>query len=251
MRRMAMTAVFILGAAVCGHAHGAKEYIAIDNYNAVEKGEASFYIQFDYMVRDKNDPAMDRWEITPGFSYALADNLDFDVHTHFAKFGNEHIAEEEKSKYAPLGPSPFMEAAAFKLQYNLAQTRAADIALALGYEMPFGRAKDLLDAADVLEGTLILGKYFGVHSNITLNITGAREDGETEFEWAAGFSTPLSRDPHGIAGGIEVFNNFDMDDWSVLLGICMPVGSENTVFKTGMRFGDDSIRVTTALMYGF
>jgi len=253
MRKLILTAAVAVFAAANGFTHGAMEYIALDSYDAAEKGETVFHLQYDYMVEDREDSGLDHWEITPGFSYNFIDGLSFDVHTHFAKFGNNLLVDEEKANYAPFGPSPFIEAAAFKAQYNIGGIKPVNVAAAAVYEIPTQRSRDLLDGKEVVEGILVLSRGFGEHSNVTLNIKAGKDGDEDIREWAFGVKTPLSRDPHGISGGIEVFSSFeDMEDnWSILPGIYMPVGAENTIFKTGVGFGDKSMNVNLTLMYNF
>ncbi len=251
MKKIAFMGILLCMASTAIAHHGASEYLRMDSYFYTNQGDKLFYMRYDYMVRDIDDARSDRWEITPGFLYTIVDGLVFDVHTHFAKFGINHIEDGEKAAHEPLGPPPFMEAAAFTLQYNLPGTRFADIAVAAGYELPFSRAERLLGAESVVAGTLIMGRDFGEHSNFTVNVTAEREGGETEYSWAAGIKAPLSMDPHGITGGIEVFNSFDWDDWSVLPGIYFPLGAENTVLKLGLEFGEETINFRTALSYEF
>jgi len=79
------------------------------------------------------------------------------------------------------------------------------------------------------------------------------KDGEEEInDWAIGIKTPLSQNPHGIAGGIEFLSNFDMD-WSILPGIYFPIGGNNTIFKSGLELGEnlESMRVDITLMHRF
>ncbi len=251
MRKLVLLGILLCGTSAAYAHHGASEYLKMDSYFHAFRGDKVFYIRYDYSVRDIDDARSDLWEITPGFLYTIADGLSFDVHTHFAKFGIEHITEDEKGNHEPLGPPPFMEAAAFTLHYNLPKTRAVDIALAASYELPFNRAKDLLEAGSVPGAMLIMGRDFGEHSNFTVNITAEREDGETEFGWAAGVKAPLSKDPHGIAGAIEVFNSFDGDKWSVLPGVYLPLGAEETILKLGIEFGEDTLDFRSALLYEF
>jgi hypothetical protein len=241
-------------------AHHAMEYIEMESYNTAGQGEYVFHVHFDYMVDDADNPQADHWEFTPGLSYGLTPKLMLDVHTHFAKFGEEHIVEEEKANYETIGSSPFMEAVAGSLQYRLTEDWLIDIAIAGTIEIPFSRAKQLLGSEDnVYVGTLILSKDLGEHGNLCVNITYEEEGDEDSTSWAIGAKHPISADTHGIAAGIEVMGDFDGDVWSVLPGIYAPLGDEGIILKTGLEFGQektaagtvDTIRASTALMYRF
>ncbi len=253
MRKLALTGIMMFSLCTMVFAHGVGQYLQLDSYDYQEKGAASFYIRYDYMAPDKLDARSDRWEMTPGFSYTVIDGLCLDAHFHFAKFGVNNLESDSKNEYDPLGPPPFIEAAALGFQYNLPQLLPVDIAFALEYEIPFDRAKKLLGAGEVVESKVVLGRDFGNHSNISLNLIAEIEDSDTEVEWGAGIKTPLSRDPHGIAGGIEVFGSFDdlRDELSVLPGIYIPVGHDETVFKTGIEFGKKPLKFTAELAYFF
>ena len=239
-------------------AHHAMEYIEMESYTTAKRGECVFHLHFDYMVDDEDNPDLDHWEFTPGISYGIMDRLMLDIHTHFAKFGIDHIVDEERLNYEPDGPSPFMEAVAGSLQYRVIEDWLVDIALAGTIEMPFSRAEKLLGSEDnVYAGMLIIGKDFGEHSNITLNLGYEEEGDENDTTWALGVKTPISADPHGIAAGIVVIGSFDdtSDNWSVLPGVYAPLGGQNITLKTGVEFGEsdgaDSIRANVALMYKF
>jgi hypothetical protein len=232
--------------------HHAMEYIELESYSTARRGEFVFHLHYDYMVDDKDNPKLDHWEFTPGLSYGITDRLMIDFHTHFAKFGAEHVVEDKRDSYEPLGPSPFMEAGALSLQYRLIEGWFINIGGVLTYEFPYQRSKELLDGKEVYKGTLILAKDFGVHSNITLNLKYGK-DGEKELkEWGFGIKTPVSDDPHGIAAAIEIIGDFD-NNWSVLPSVYAPLGAENITFKTGLEFGRnlDSMRANVTLMYRF
>jgi len=185
----------------------------------------------------------------------------FDIHTHFAKFGEDHIVEEEKENYEETGASPFMEAAAATLQYCLVGDWLINIGLSATIEVPFGRAEELLGSEDnVYQGMLILGRDFAAHGNITANVCYEQEGDEDSTGWALGVKSPISSDPHGIAAGIELMGDFKGDSWSVLPGVYAPLGDEGIVFKTGLQFGQekteegrwaDTLRASISLMYGF
>ncbi len=57
--------------------HHAMEFIELESYNTASKGEVVFHLHFDYMVDDKNNPDLDHWEYTPGFSYGITNRLMF------------------------------------------------------------------------------------------------------------------------------------------------------------------------------
>jgi hypothetical protein len=234
------------------------EYIEMESYSTAKEGECVFHLHYDLMVDDKDNPNLDHWELTPGLSYGIADRLMFDIHTHFAKFGVDHVVEEQRSLFEPNGPSPFMEAAAGTLQYRVTQDWLLNVAIAVGMEVPFSRAEDLLGSEDnVYCGMLILGKDFEGHRNITVNLGYEVEGDDDDFHWAIGAKTPLTADEHGIAAGIEFMGSFEdtSDNWSVLPGLYMPLGAPNITLKTGLEFGKedaaDTTRANVTLMYRF
>ena len=251
MKKFVLACVILIISNFC-FSHHAMEYIELESYPTARKGEFVFHLHYDYFVEDKDNPKLDHWEFTPGISYGILDRLMFDFHTHFSKFGLEHVVEEKKAEYEPFGPSPFMEAAAFSLQYRFTEGWFINIAGVLTYELPYQRSRDLLDGKEVYKATLVLAKDFGLHSNTTLNLTYGK-DGEEEIkEWGFGIKTPISQDPHGIAAGVELIGDFD-GNISVLPGVYAPLGAENIIFKTGLEFGKDlnSMRANVTLMYRF
>lgn len=233
------------------YAHHAMEYIELESYNTARKGEFVFHLHYDYFVDDNTNPSLDHWEFTPGISFGLSNRLMLDIHTHFAKFWNDHIVNSEKENYSPLGPSPFFEAAALSIQYRVTTSLPVNISVAGTYEIPFGRAKTLLGSHEVFESVLILGFDFGEHSNITTNIK-AGMDGRNSFtEWGLGIKTPLSRIAHGISGGLEFLGDFN-GNISLLAGVYFPLGAENIIVKTGLLIGNSrNERLNTTLMYRF
>ncbi len=239
-------------------AHHAMEYIEMESYTTARKGEWVFHLHYDYMADDEDNSDLDHWELTPGVSYGIVDSLMFDIHTHFAKFGPDHVVEERRAEFGSGGPSPFMEAIAASLQYRVTEGWLFDVAVAGTIEIPFGRSEDLLGSEDnVYEGLLILGKEFEGHRNVTLNLGYEREGDEDDFSWAVGAKTPLTADPHGIAAGVEVMGSFDdtADNWSILPGVYMPLGAQNVILKTGLELGKadgaDALRADVSLMYAF
>uniref|UniRef100_UPI004057A6B7 hypothetical protein n=1 Tax=Candidatus Electronema sp. TaxID=2698783 RepID=UPI004057A6B7 len=252
VKKIALLQGILLCAASASYAHGPSEFIKLDSYYASARGDKMFYTHYDYMVDDKSDASADHWEITPGFSYTIIDGLTFDVHTHFAKFGLGHVVEEQQGNFDSAGPSPFMEAAAFNLMYNVPKNDYLDIAVTLTYEMPYSRAEELLGSEDVVGGTLIFGKTFAKHVTATMNMSVEVEDGDSEFGWGAGVKTPLTADQHGIAAGLEVFDLFDSEDWGILPGVYVPIGGAgNTCLKFGLEFGEDRTEFKTAFYYMF
>lgn len=245
MRKAVVCVVGLLVAGtVCGH--HAMEYIEMESYATARAGEYVFHLHYDYMVDNHDDPAEDHWECTPGLSVGITDRVMLDVHTHFAKFGSAHIVESERAKYESGGPSPFMEAAAASLQVRVVQDRLVDIAVIGTIEVPFGRAEMLLGSEDnVYAGMLVLGRDFGAHGNVTVNLGYEQEGNETDTTWALGVKSPISSDPHGIAAGIELMGSFSGDNWSVLPGVYMPLGVPNIVVKTGFEFGEADGAATT------
>ncbi|MCX7591573.1 MAG: hypothetical protein N2255_08100, partial [Kiritimatiellae bacterium] len=251
---------FILGlAGTLAWGHHAMEYIEMESYSTARRGEAVFHLHYDYLVEDSDNPRLDHWEFTPGLSYGLTDWLMADVHTHFAKFGPEHVVEEWRAQFEPDGPSPFMEATAVALQGRLPDTLPVHVAVALTWEIPFHRAERVLGSEDHLyAGTLILSRDFGAHGNVCANITYEREGDADTWAWALGVKTPISRDPHGIAAGVEVMGDFEGDRWSALPGVYAPI-SETIIMKTGLEIGRarndakwcETLRANVTLMYRF
>ncbi|MCF7804564.1 MAG: hypothetical protein K9N46_10545 [Candidatus Marinimicrobia bacterium] len=235
--------------------HHAMEYIEAESYSTAKLGEHIFHVHFDYMVEDRSNPQMDHWEFTPGLSRGLSDFLMFDVHTHFAKFGNDLLVPGQQAEFAPMGPSPFLEAAAFTLQYRFPQIYVVDIAVVGTYEHPFDRSKTLLNGQRVYEGALILSKDLFAHSNMVLNLRYGRDGDESYSDWIFAAKTPLSADPHGIAAGLELLGTLEdgLDNVTLLPGFYLPLGSPNTIFKSGLAFGNnmESMRMNATLMYRF
>lgn len=238
-------------------AHHALEYIDVESSILPEKGEAVFYLKYDYFVDDRNEPSLDHWEITPGIAYGILTNLMFDIHTHFAKFGPRHIIDDPKhERYKQDGPPPFIEAIAASLQVGTLRPKRVPIGLSalLTYEYPLPRSRELLDGQHAIEGTLIFSWYFGSeHSNATFNITFGKDGDETIKSFSVGAKTPITRDPHGISAGFELSFE-DIGDipntWSILPGVYAPIG-ENVIFKTGLQFGKISLRTHVSLLYRF
>jgi len=260
MKRAVIIGITGLSVAVNALAHHAMEYIEIESYTTAAKGEGVFHIHYDYMVDDKDNSDLDHWEITPGISYGITGRLMLDVHTHFAKFGIDHIVEDKIEDYEPNGPSPFMEAIAGSLQYRLTEGWIVDVGVVGTIEFPLSRAEDLLGSEDnVYAGTLILSNDFASHGNVCVNITQEFEGSEHETAWSAGVKSPISADPHGIAAGVEVMGDFEGDRWSILPGVYAPLGDEGTILKTGLEFGQekddsgtaDTMRASVSLMYRF
>ncbi|MDI6774564.1 MAG: hypothetical protein QME60_04100 [Verrucomicrobiota bacterium] len=241
-------------------AHHAMEYIEMESYSTAKRGEKVFHLRYDYMVNDGGNPDLDHWEFTPGLSYGITDRLMADIHAHFAKLGSDHVVEESQAEFEPNGPSPFMEAVALCLQYRLTQGWPVDAAVSGTWEIPFGRAEELLGSEDyVCAGTLILSREFGEHGNVCANFTYEVEGDEDEWGWALGVKNPISADPHGISAGVELMGDFDGTRWSVLPGVYAPI-SETIILKTGIEIGQekgeedrwaDTLRANVSLMYRF
>jgi hypothetical protein len=235
-------------------AHHALEYIETESYSTSRAGEWLFHLHYDLMSEDKDDPTQDHWELTPGLAYGITDRLMLDAHVHYAGFENGLIVEERQAEFEPHGPSPFVEAAAFTLQYRLTQGWPVNVAVAGTFELPMDRAEELLGSEEVYEGTLILAREFGTHGNVTLNLTAGWEGDEDYQEYALGVRNALTSDPHGVAAGVEILGDFDEfeDNWSVLPGIYFPL-SEQTLVKTGLEIGNsqDYTRANVTLMHKF
>ncbi len=236
-------------------AHHAMEFIETESYATSRQGEFLFHLHYDYMTEDKNDNALTHWEITPGLAYGITDRLMIDAHVHYAKFGQGLVVESRQAEFSSDGPPAFLEAAAFTLQYRLTEGRWLDVAVAGTVEVPFSRAEELLDAGYVYEGTLILAHTFENHVNTTLNLTYGEDDGEGFSEFALGIKTPLGADPHGIAAGLEWLGDLEdiADSWSLLPGIYLPLGSPQTVMKTGIEIAKDMerTRANVTVMHRF
>lgn len=237
-------------------AHHAMEFIETESYTTLRQGEFLYHLHYDYYVEDKDDPTQDHWEITPGLAYGITDRFMVDAHVHFAKFENGLIEEEFQEDFAPDGPSPFLEAAAFTVQYRLTDDAPINVAVIGTLEVPFSRARDLLDAREVYEGKLVLSRDFGQHGNITLNLGWAFEGSEDESVFALGVRHPISADPHGPAAGLELLADLEdfSDSWTILPGIYIPVGSgDSTVLKTGIEMSEDMdyLRVSVSIMHSF
>ncbi len=241
---------FLLSGSFFLYSHHAMEYIEMESYSTARRGEMIFHLHFDYMVDDFSDSSLDHWEYTPGLSIGITDRLMIDVHTHYAGFGAGHINNIQTDNDNLSGLSPFIEAAAFSIQYRITEGRSVNFAMAAAYEVPFQRSKEVLGGKEVFEGMLIGAYEFGNHSNMTINITAGYEGSEFYTEWAFGVKTALTTDPHGIAGGLEFFGGFS-GGVSVLAGVYFPLGSENIIFKTGLEFSSGSSRANTTMMYRF
>ncbi|MFC1526873.1 hypothetical protein ACFL6X_08705 [Candidatus Latescibacterota bacterium] len=239
-------------------AHHAMEYIEMESYTTARQGEFVFHLHYDHMVDDQEEPGLDHWELTPGVSYGIADRLMLDVHTHFAKFGVSHVVPGRQPDFGPGGPSPFMEAVAASLQYRLTEGWVVDVAGAGTLEVPYGRSEELLGSEDnVYAAMLIVGKDYEGHRNITANLGYEMEGDEDNLSWGLGAKTPISPDSHGIAAGIEILGSLEDagDNWSILPGVYMPLGTQDITFKTGLEFGKsdgaDATRANVTLMYRF
>ncbi|NQV15456.1 hypothetical protein HQ531_08370 [bacterium] len=233
-------------------AHHAMEFIELESYNTAPQGSFVFHLHHDYMIDDYEEPNLDHWELTPGLSYGLTDRLMVDVHGHFAKFGFDHIVPEYAIQYFPVGPSPFIEAIAFAVQYQITQTAPLEIGVTLTYEEPFSRSVELLDGQRVFAANLIMNKPLNGHRNLLLNLHSELDGDELGHGWGLGFRTPLTPDAHGVSAGLELLGDFS-GDYSILPGIYFPLGMQDIVFKTGLQFvpGSGASRSNITLMYRF
>jgi len=236
-------------------AHHSKEYIQLEGYSTAKNGQRVFYTHYDYFVPDHNNQKLDHYEITLGMSYGITGRLMMDCHTHFAKFGPDHIVRPPH-RNDPLGPSPFLEAAAFTLQYRITEPKQlpVDIAGSVLYEYAFPRSEKLLDGTSVVEATVIVSKdLWWKHSNICLNLNFGRDGDENIKSYGLGFKSPISEDANGTAAGIELFADFE-GGFSVLPGIYIPLDDTITL-KTGLGFGNEKsgeeLRYHISLMMRF
>ena len=99
------------------------------SYTTARQGEVVYHLHYDHMVDDADNPKLDHWELTPGFSYGILDRLMFDIHTHFAKFGAAHVVPDKQGDFGESGLSPFMEAVAASLQYRVTEGALVDAAV--------------------------------------------------------------------------------------------------------------------------
>jgi len=221
-------------------AHHSREYIELEGYSTAHKGQKVFYTHYDYFVPDQNNPKMDHSEFTPGMSYGITDRLMLDVHTHFAEFGPDNIVSPAH-RNDPLGPAPFIEAAAFTLQYRITQPGQlpVDIAGSVLYEYPFHRAEKLLDSASVVDASVVVSRnLWWEHSNVCLNLNAGKDGDENTKSYGLGFRSPISKDPNGPAAGIELFGDFE-GGFRALPGIYMSL-EENITLKVGLGFGNQA-----------
>ncbi len=226
-------------AAGVANAHHAMEYIELESYTTPARGESLVYLQYDYMVPDEDQRGLDRWEITPGWAYGVTEQLLFDIHTHFARFGNDHLVEEEQERFEPDGPSPFFEAVSASVLYRFTDEGPYHAAASAAVEVPLPRARDLLGDDDlVYTGTLILGWEFADHANVILNLGLDTDGSDHDGFWGLGAKTPLTVDPHGVAGGMEVHGDFDGDEWLVVPGLYLPIGHD-IQWKVGFGIGQE------------
>ncbi len=233
-------------------AHHAMEFIALESYNTAPRGSFVFHLHHDYIIDDQEQPNLDHWELTPGLSYGITDRLMADVHGHLAKFGSGHLVSDAESQYGILGPSPFMEAIAFALQYQITHNTPLEIGVTIGYEEPFSRSVELLAGQRVFTAALIANKAFDGHRSLLVNLYSELEGDEVGYGWGLGFRSPLTPDTHGVAAGIEVLGDLN-GEYSILPGIYFPLGMQDIVFKTGLEFapGQGVIRSNITLMYCF
>ncbi|MCF7826962.1 MAG: hypothetical protein K9M55_00270 [Candidatus Marinimicrobia bacterium] len=243
--------LLLLVGSVTLQAHHAMEFIELESYNTSPQGAFVFHLHHDYMVEDRNQPTLDHWELTPGLSYGITDQLMFDVHGHFAKFGNGHLLPDHNTKFLPLGPSPFIEAMAFALQYQITQDAPIGLGFSLLYEEPMNRSIELLGGERVFAATLIVNKSFSGNQSLLLNLSAEIDGDESGYRYGLGFRSPLTPDAHGIAAGVELLGDFE-GDVSILPGIYFPLGMQDIVFKTGLEFNrEGASRSNLTLMYRF
>ncbi len=236
-------------------AHGALEFIDLQTYEIGNAGSTQLYFQYDYISDDSNDPKSDHWEFTPGVSYSIINKLQIDIHTHFAKFESNHLVAPYRTDYEHTGSSPFMEAVAAVVQYQITSELPVNFAIALMTEVPFKRAKQLLGSDKNLYGAMLIAGYdFGKHSNLTFNLVYENEGEDDTTTWGLGCKTPLGQDDHGVNAGLEIISDFDFDTWSILPGIYIPI-SEGIMAKSGIAFGQEeaaqTLRASVSFMYSF
>lgn len=214
------------------YAHHALEYLEVESFESAKKREGLFYTRFDYFVDDSEDLSQNHWEITPGISYGVWERITLDIHIHFSKFESGHFEDGSTNP-------PFFEAVAPNLLFQITPSDKyfVNIGVALTYEIPLPRARELLGSRQGVEGTLIIGKNFWRHSNVTLNIVGGIEEGGERYsEWRLGTKHPLTSVTHGISAGVEVTGDFKGEEVRVLPGFYVPI-LPNLRLKLGFGFG--------------
>lgn len=235
-------------------AHHSREYIELEGYSTAKQGQSVIYTHYDYFVPDYSTPKTDHYELTPGFSYGITNRFMIDMHTHFAKFGSDHIVAGENN-FDPIGPPPFLEAIALTGQYRITEAKQlpVDIAGSLLYEYPLVRSKKLLDGQSVTEATLIISRDFGEHSNVCLNLNGGKDGDEWTKSYGLGIKTPIGSGPSGPAAGIEIFGDFE-GGFRVMPGTYLAL-EDNVTLKLGLGLGneksEEQLRYHMSLMIRF
>lgn len=265
-------AVAVLAAGVIylpqAQAHHALEYIDTSSYTLTEKGQGIAYLLYDHQGGGTDDPGDERWEFTPGISYGITDWLMVDAHTHYAKFGRNHLENDDRiagfdpdqqARINATGAGPMLEAAALGAQVALPRfTDLVDVGLAASVEIPFSAAKRWLGADKLgYEFEVILHREIMEHVMITANLINVMEhDGDSyehEQEWRLGLRFPISPNPEGIAAGIEWEGSFEDSGWNVMPGIYAPI-TNNAIAKMGLQLDGkemDARRFHASLMYLF
>lgn len=239
MKRLIIAIAMCLAISGSLWAHHSREYIELEGYSTAKQGQKVVYVHYDSFVPDYDNPKLDHYEITPGTCYGITNRLMLDMHTHFAKFGPDHVVPGENN-FDPIGPSPFLEAIALTGQYRITEPNQLpfNIAGSLLYEQPFKRSETLLGGEEVVEGTLILTRDFGEHSNITLNLNGGFDGGRWASSYGLGIKTPISQDANGAAAGIEFFGDFTGGGFRVMPGAYLPL-EDNITLKIGLGLGNE------------
>ena len=253
LKKLVITGI-ILSVSGSLFAHHALEYIDLESYSTTPQGGYVFYSRYDYFVPDQDNPKMDHWEFTPGFSYGITNRLMCDTHFHLAKFGSDHIIAGEDNN-DPLGPAPFIEAIAPSVHYQFTKANdwPVDLAGTFTYEYPLHRSRKLMAAENGYEGTLIISKEIGKDTNLCLNLSRGREGNENSKNWGIGIKTPLSQNPRSPEVGLEFFNDYE-GGRRLIGGIFLPL-QENIIFKVGLGFGNEASeeesRLNFTMMYIF
>lgn len=233
--------------------HHAMDYIEMESYSTPKQWEFLVHLHYDFMSDQRLNPDYDHWELTPGFSVGLHDRLMFDIHTHFAQFSQMNLDPSKQASYTN-GTSPFIEAIAASLQFRITDYKQLpiDIAATISVEVPMPDAMNLLGSEFGYGASLIFGWNWGLHNNITVNLTYEGEGLHSHsFGWAVGTKFVLSLDDaHAPCIGLEVMGDF-AGAVALMPGFYLSINSSTTL-KTGLLIGlngyDNALRYNITLM---
>jgi len=225
-------AVFIFLCPAMAFGHHAREYVEVESYETISKGDFTTLLNWDYFS-PHSDSSDSHWEITPTLLYGITDRLMADIHTHISKFH---------------GQSLFVEAIAGGLQYKLTEQWpfGLDIGCLVEYEYPTDRSRhtadkeDELDGVDVLMGTLIVSREWPHDINTVLNLSYEKEmkyghDSTTSYGF--GIKTHLIPSIETLEMGVEFVGTLGANkECRIIPGAYMNVGKLG-ILKIGTGFG--------------